>query len=125
MTIGDSKPARYCSSHVDCLPLGATRALASVPDRDEAAVIGVDTARLLAMCREFRTLDEHIAQLSVVDVKGSLLRGRLEALAKAGLLVSEDDCLQQHDANAPGAGAEAAVDSVGIVTRDRPDRLER
>src|SRR5688572_2357271 len=79
-------------------------------------------------CREFRRLDERASRLATSIVAQPLrarLARQLAELARAGLLLSEDECLAQHDRSVPGAAQADTIESLGVITRDRPESLRR
>lgn len=64
---------------------------------------------------------------SAIDRDGARerIRERLAQMAERGLLISEGDCLLEHDRRVPGAAQADTISSLGVVTRDRPESLLR
>jgi hypothetical protein len=128
-------PTRYSSAHLMFLPHGPDRFL--VRQGDHPTTIGNEPARLLMSCMPFRTLDEHAAaassQVDRVRASGSVdraaieagMRRQLTALVDNGSLLSEADALARHARAVPGATDVDPIESIGVVTRNRPDILRR
>ncbi|HJT98898.1 MAG TPA: hypothetical protein VJ696_11335, partial [Rhodanobacteraceae bacterium] len=90
-------------------------------------VMTYQVLQALDQCREFRTLDEHVARIQTkipgLPAQRENVRRVLESLGARGLLVSDADFLAQLAA-AP-ARAAPALRAVFIRACDRPAQLER
>lgn len=84
--------------------------------------------KLLQGCHEFKTLDEHAAQLCVDFNFGPLhlpaVRQHLNELADAGLLVAYD-ALKTAITSPKPLPSPPKISSLGVPTRNRPDGLKR
>ena len=98
---------------------------------DDAAAhtLPSDLARLLDKCKSFQTLDEHAKQLrSVLRIdpnQDSEIRRVLEDFVRAGLLLSQSHLLSRCVSGDSSTEASAQIESVGLITRDRTDSLNR
>ena len=90
-------------------------------------VMTYQVLQALDQCREFRTLDEHVARIQTtipgLQAQRDGVRRVLESLGARGLLVSDADFLRRL-AIAP-AGTPAPLRAVFIRACDRPAQLER
>lgn len=88
----------------------------------------VDQA-ILARCRRFRTLDAHtdaiVTTLGVGPEHRRRLRGVLARLAAEERLVDEPGFVARVARTRAPSGSPAHIDTIGYVTRDRPESLVR
>lgn len=90
-------------------------------------VMTYQVLQALDQCREFRSLDEHVARIqttiSGLQTQRDGVRRVLESLSTRGLLVSDADFLQRLAMSSPGAPP--PLRAVFIRACDRPAQLER
>lgn len=113
-------------------PAGETRALVQARSTGATSLLHATYAELLAQCREFKTLDEHLyafyqrkqlngTQMSAEVVQG--LRCKLQQLARSGYLIPRSHIhglFEEADASVPPS----RITSLGIPTCDRVDTLQ-
>ena len=88
-------------------------------------VLSHHVLQTLDQCREFRTLDEHVARVvSVVPglKKQKRIHKGLEGLARSGLLVSDEDFIA--GLARPPADEARSLHAVYVRACDRPDQLQ-
>lgn len=97
-----------------------------VPETGKSHVMTEQVLQALDLCREFRSLDEHIARITdaIEGLRGQHegVRRVLDGLMRAGLMLSETDLLQRCAAVQPLA--QAPFFGVCIRACDRPDQLK-
>jgi hypothetical protein len=120
-----SGPGLHRVADLEIFPAGDGLSLAYARDSGAAAFYRADVLGLLASCREFRTIDQHVREYQAVTGSGlevSALRRELVRLSRAGFLVSPDGLC-------PGAGGGPALlsplSTIVIPTRDRVPLLRR
>src|SRR5215831_7602585 len=131
-TRGESPAERFCSKYAFRVPVGNNLTLVYwAPDRS-ASVVHPHIAALLEQCRTFKTLDEHALQIGRIFARREgeakaptvdSIREHLASLANSGMLLSEKRILA-----ACSRGSYAAppkIGSVGVITRNRTQNLER
>jgi hypothetical protein len=107
-------------------PLGAGRELVCCFLTRSSRALPTASIRLLRGCQGFATLDEHASALSRALYLGpgsAAVRQELAALAEAGLLVSPSDLLASARQRCGPQAAPPKISSLGVPTRDNPDRL--
>jgi hypothetical protein len=109
--------------------VGFGRALVSVLDRgNEPLLVARPVADMLASCAAFATLEQHAGricrELGLPAEKQGEVLAVLTGAAERGLLVSDSGLLEK--ARAHGATSQRVrLETIGIVTRDRPEVLRR
>ncbi len=92
-------------------------------------VVAAFFAEMLAQCRTFADLDEHLDRLALQFGLGRTettpLRASLEDAAESGLLVSLESVYRRAVERSTGSGGPAAISTMGLVTRDRVEQLAR
>lgn len=97
-----------------------------VPETGKSHVMTEQVLQALNLCREFRTLGEHVTRVSesIEGLRGQQdgVRRVLEGLMRAGLMLSEDELLKRFAAVAPATPA--AFFGLCIRACDRPGQLK-
>ena len=110
---------------VRALPTGRTSAVAFDVDTGAVHILDRSAVTILALCRKARPVLEHAKYLcekyGVPDL--SAATEIIDALMKAGLMVSPSDIVSRISKRT--ASAKATISNIGILTADRPLRLER
>lgn len=134
---GAPPPPRYCRDDTARFVVGGESHLVYAKFRRAAEVLPAHLVRLLEHCQTFQTLDDHARDFLRGLMPGAegdnqaqleFLRNELKGLAGRGLLVSEEElrkwCRQFSPTNAAET-EETSIETVGVVTRDRPESLRR
>ncbi len=119
---------KYRLADVVVYPVGGTRALVHTKDTDAACFLHKTYIDLLTQCREFKTLDEHLAtfcQERQIDARVRQgLHHKLQHLAQNGYLISREQVhalFQKTDESA----LPTRITSACIATCDRVETLQR
>lgn len=117
----------YASSDGTAFPLGGDECVFRPRGGGEPHVMTVDVLTALAATRSYRTLDEHVREISAripqLASRPDVVRAVLGNLIERGLLVSADDLLARMTTTVGAAPATAPFRGVVIRTCDRPARL--
>jgi hypothetical protein len=109
------------------LPASENKSWVHSPQTGAAKVLPASIFKLLDSCRTFEPLDKHAQtlcrELQYNPLRMEELRQTLSDLADAGLLVSQDNLLEQFAAE-PNDEPPPPITSVAIPTRNRPDSLK-
>jgi hypothetical protein len=109
--------------------MGTERELVYSEDVKRAHLLPGIEVDLLHACHEFRTLDDHAREIGRIGglppAEIQVIRERLLRFAEAGLLVSRRDLLDRCRRMKPGRPEPQPPATLGIVTKDRPESLER
>jgi hypothetical protein len=121
---------RYCAlAYEDFTLSDDTHLVYSHFARTLAAVPGSAAHVLRACGSSVASLDAHVeqcaGQLRIPEAQRSSLNEVIHALARIGLLVSERDVAQKMRSCGSRDKALAPLGTVGVITRHRPDLLER
>jgi hypothetical protein len=82
-------------------------------------------AMLLQRCATFASLDQHAANLTqLLRMQPEIVREGLAALIEKGVLLSEADVVEHLCRYSKTEGKAPSITSVGIPTRNRPQKLE-
>ncbi len=120
-----SGSARYRAADLEIFPAGDGLSLVYARDSQAAAFYRADVLGLLASCRDFRTIDQHVRDYlaqAAPGVRASELRREIVRLAGAGFLVSTDGLGQLTGA---GSAPSSPVSTIAIPTCDRVQLLRR
>jgi len=127
---GDASSAeRYRCVEFTAFPLGDQIDLVHVTGTGPTQALPAELVELLHRCGRFASLEEHARERCqelglAADQVGPIAR-RLGRLARAGLLISYDALLDRCRQAADATADPVRIASVGVVTRNRPDALER
>ncbi len=120
----DPDAPRYAAIDAMVAPLSSDEYAFIAKDSGERHVLTHHVLQTLDQCREFRTIDEHVARVaSVVPglTQHDRIRKGLEGLAKTGLLVSDGDyltALEREPESQP-----RSLHAIYIRACDRPQQL--
>lgn len=124
--------ALYCCDDVDRFGIGDNQSLIHSKTRHSFTVIGNDLATLLLRCNRFRTIEAHAReylrgyrQPDVALPMLEMITQQLHELVATGLLINKDELRQYCLDHAAAADSNSRIDSIGIVTQNRPEDLQR
>jgi len=120
---------RYRSVEFTAFPVGDQIDLIHAPGTGPTRVLPAELVELLHRCSRFATLDEHARarchELGLTHDHVASLARQLGELARAGLMISCGELLERCRPAAAPNTAPVSIASVGVVTRNRPESLER
>lgn len=118
---------RFRAVNFETYPAGSTTELLFSEEGQFVREIGYKTAFILRLCAEPKSLAQHIGFLASrleIEDRASVSRV-VKALAEAGLLRRMSSLRAQLAATSTGTKSQDRITSVGILTSDRPQALER
>lgn len=119
----------YRAVTLTAIPIGASTTLVYAHGARASHVLPSELADLLSRCQRFAPLADHARQRcrerGLADAQIEAVTSQLATLAAAGLLISRRALLERCARLATTDGAPAPIASVGVVTRDRLDSLQR
>lgn len=121
---------RYCALEFEDITLNDEKHLLYSRFARTLAALPANAVRVLRTCgSSIAPLEAHVDQcakkLLIPEAQRPALADLIRALARVGLLVPERGVVQRVRDSGPKAESFAPVRTVGIITRHRPDLLER
>jgi hypothetical protein len=121
---------QYRACDLTQIPMGQSQTLVHSPVTGAARVLPAGQARLLQACRTFATLDQHASQLlselRIEQFHIHSVHQQLKDLAACGLLVSYEQVMNNcMTAQAQESPTTASIVSLGVPTRERPEKLRQ
>lgn len=116
----------YAAIDAMVAPLSSEEYAFIARDSGERHVLSHHVLQSLDQCREFRSIDEHVARVAAVVpglTQHDRIRKGLEGLASTGLLISDKDYLARLE-RAP-EGEPRSLHAIYIRACDRPEQLRR
>jgi hypothetical protein len=116
----------YAAVDAMVAPLSTEEYAFIAKDSGERHVLSHHVLQSLDQCREFRSIDEHVARVAAVVpglTQQDRIRKGLEGIASAGLLISDQDYLKRLE-RVPEAEART-LHAVYIRACDRPEQLQK
>ncbi len=125
-------PERFCCDDYLTIPVGRDEWMVYGRTSRQLAVLKGESVATLSRCREFRTVDDHARELAIAGRSGpeSLAKrptdaDRLSILTTSGLLIRHSDVLARLACGKSAPGDGSRIETLGVVTRDRPETLSR
>jgi hypothetical protein len=120
------QPPEFCLADIAIYPAGAKQMLVHSRESDAACILHTTYVELLSGCRDFQSLDAHLAAFcqnrAVAEHVRQGLRHKLAGLARDGYLVSRD---QVHAHFQQGDEPPPRITTLGIPTCNRVETLQR
>lgn len=116
----------YAAIDAMVAPLSSEEYAFIAKDSGERHVLSHHVLQSLDQCREFRSLDEHVARVAAVVpglTQQDRIRKGLEGIAASGLLISDQDYLKRLERAADPEPR--TVHAIYIRACDRPDQLQK
>jgi hypothetical protein len=122
----DPRAPAYASKNGRAAPLSGHECVFLAKDDDTPHVMTLQVLQALDQCREFRTLDDHVARIEAnlagMAGKREAIRRVLDGLVDRGLLLRDEDFLTR--LRSTPRRDPPPLRAVYIRACDRPDRLE-
>jgi hypothetical protein len=129
--MNSSSDERFCGKYSVRFQVGGKSTLVYSPADQSSRIVPHNLALLLDRCRSFRTLDQHAQSCAnflrqsnrgAETLNPESVRKHIAALVKDGFLISEKEVLAACHLSDQ---APPEIASVGVVTRDRTESMDR